>query len=173
MCLIFKSLILVELCKVSEADLIIWPTRLLNKVNIINVHLISSILKENCFGRRDCSWAALDSLFSNAYLPGSAGKSCLWGGLHSTSLFWIPRVIHTPLYHGFHHALLCCKYRFYWQLSAFLTLLSLLAGDVKFPSSIFCLNISQRYNEQQQGLEKKHLISAQNSALFILCGNLL
>lgn len=153
MCLIFKSLILVELWKVSEADLIIWPTQLLNKVNIINELLISYILKKNYFGRGDCSWVALDSLFSNAYLPGSAGKSCLWGGLHSTSLFRIPRVIHTLLYLGFHHALLCYKYQFYWQLSAFLTLLCWLKM-CNCPTPFFCLNISQRYNEQQQGLEK-------------------
>lgn len=110
--LVFKSFLLVELWKVSEVDLIIWPTRLLYKVNIINEHLISCILKENCFGRKDCSWVAFDSLFSNAYLPGSAGKSCLLGGLHSIFLFGIPRVIQAHLYLGFHHVLFCCKYQF-------------------------------------------------------------
>lgn len=145
-CLVFKSSGLVELWKVSEVDLIIWPAWLLYKVNIINEHLISSTLQENCFGRKACSWVAFDSLFSNAYLPGSAGKSCLLGRLHSICFFGIPRAIQTHLYLDFHHGLFCCKYRVYWHIS--LSDTPLLTEDVKFPSSIFYNSISQRYKEQ-------------------------
>lgn len=157
-CLIFKSLLLAELGKVSEADLIIWPTWLLYKVNIINEHLISCILKENCFGRKDCSWVAFDSLFSNAYLPGSAGKSWRLGGLHSLSLFGIPRVIHAHLYLGSHHVLFCCKYQFYWQPSASLLLLCWL--EMWNSPAPFFIRASPRDIMNGSGDWKKHLISA-------------
>ena len=155
---VFKSLLLVEFWKVSEADLIIWPTWLLHKVNIINEHLISCTLQENCFGRKDCSWVAFDSLFSNAYLPGSAGKSCVLGRLHSISLFGIPRVIHAHLYLRLHHVLFCCKYQFYWQLSASLIFLCWL--EMWNSPALFFVRASPRDTMNGSKDWKKHLISA-------------
>lgn len=151
--LVFKASLQVESWNVSEVNLITWPTWLLYKVNIINKHLISCILKENCFGRKDCSWVAFDSLFSNAYVPESAGKSCLLGGLPSICFFGILRVIQTHLYLGFHHVFFCCKYQSYWQISAPLILLSWLEMQ-NSPALFFDKSIFQRYNERQQGLKK-------------------